>query len=72
MTNKRKVQRLIETTVWDKTEVKIPNHTYFLDPVSKRLVAYIKEGTDTLIRFSGKGLQFDRARRKFNVSWRYI
>lgn len=71
--NKVKVQVLTEVTVWDKVkDFEMPNHTYFIDPSSKKLLAYIKEGTDELIRFAGKGLQFDRARRKFNMKWRYI
>ena len=67
MTDKQKVQMLTETTDWE-----FPNHTYFIDPSSKRLVAYIKAGTDELIRFSKKGLRFETARRKFKRSWRYI
>jgi len=64
---KRKVQILKETTDWE-----FPNHTYIIDAVSKRLIAYIKAGTDELIRFSGKGLQFDRRFRTFDVKWRYM
>ena len=71
MTDKVKVQKLIETTNWDKVAYAQPNHTYFLDASTKKLVAYIKEGTDELIRFS-KGIRFERGRRTFNVSWRYI
>ena len=67
MTTKTKVQMLTEITDW-----LMPNHTYFIDPTSKRLVAYIKAGTDELIRFEGKGLSFDRRYRKFKTSWRYI
>lgn len=70
---KQKVQMLTETTVWEKVKTyKVPNHIYYINPTTKRLVAYIKEGTSELIRFAGKGLQFDRARRTFNVKWRYI
>ena len=73
MTSKVKVQMLTETTVWDKVkDFRMPNHTYFIDASSKKLVAYIKEGTEELIRFTGKGLLFDRGRRKFNVKWKYI
>ncbi len=73
MTDKIKVQMLTEVTVWDKVkDYRVPNHTYFLDAVTKKLVAYIKEGTDELIRFSGKGIRFERGRRKFTVKWRYI
>jgi hypothetical protein len=67
MTEKMKVKVLTETTDWE-----FPNHTYFINPVSKRLVAYMKKDTNELIRFKGKGLLFDRSRRKFDVSWKYI
>lgn len=67
MTEKVKVRVLKETTNW-----KYPNHTYFLDASSKRLIAYIKEGTDELVRFKGKGLPFYRSGRTFDVKWRYI
>jgi len=71
--DKIKVQMLTETTVWDKVkDFEMPNHTYFLDASTKKLVAYIKSGTDELIRLSGKGIRFERGRRTFKVSWRYI
>jgi hypothetical protein len=70
---KVKVQVLTETTVWSKVkEFTMPAHDYFINPVTKRLLAYRKQGTDELIRFAGKGLQFDRRGRTFKVKWRYI
>ena len=42
-----------------------PAHTYYLNDASPRkLIAYKKEGTDTIIELS-KPMKFDRARRKF-------
>jgi hypothetical protein len=62
---KRKCQVLEEITEWDKTDVNIPNHTYFVDCTTKRLVAYRSAITGTTRTFAGKGLQFDRRFRKF-------
>ena len=70
---KIKVQVLTETTVWSKVKnYAVPNHTYFINAVSKKLVAYIKQGTDEVIRMRGNGITFDRRGRTFNVKWRYI
>lgn len=71
--NKVKVQILQETTDWSKVKgYTVPNHTYIIDCTTKRLIAYIKEGTDKLISIAGKGMTFDRRGREFNVKWRYI
>ena len=67
MTDKIKVQVLTETTDWE-----FPGHTYFVSTETKKMIAYMKKGTDKLIRFAGKGLTFDRRNRSFTCKWRYI
>lgn len=52
-----------EITKWD-TEVNIPNHSYYITK-SGRITKYKPSGSDTIIEFSGKGLQFDKRYRKF-------
>ena len=70
---KRKCQVLEEVTVWDKAHAKIPNHTYYIDAISKRMVAYKNAITGVRYVFSGKGLQFDRRFRKFKMrGWEYV
>lgn len=55
-----------ETTVWDKADCKIPNHTYILESgrSGARALGYIKEGTEDVVMFS-KPLKFDRRGRTF-------
>lgn len=69
--NTRKVQVLEETTVWDKSP-NTPNHTYYLDAFTKKLIAYRNALTGEMKYFSGTGIRFERARRTFKVKWRYI
>lgn len=69
---KRKCQVLKEITNWEKASANIPNHTYYIDASTKRLIAYKNAITGVMTTFSGKGLQFDRRFRKFKLEgWRY-
>ena len=51
-----------EITEWN-TEVKIPNHSYYINKAG-RITKYKPSG-GTIVEFSGKGLQFDKRYRKF-------
>ena len=56
---------LQETTVWDKVDYTVPNHTYIVeDGRGGRLLGYIKVGTKDKIMF-GKPMPFDRKNRTF-------
>ena len=55
------MQVLQEITDWG--EDKVSNNIYFVKNKSK-LHAYIKEGTDKIIKFS-RPLSFNKSRRKF-------
>ena len=57
---KKEVQVLEEITEWE-----FPNHTYYIDPDSKRMVGYRNVKTGAVHVFTGKGLSFDRRNRKF-------
>lgn len=52
------IQVLKEVTDWD-----VPNHTYYVNQKSK-LVAYIKEGTEELIKLDVP-LSFSKTHRRF-------
>lgn len=54
------MQALQETTDWG--EDNIPNHIYFYE--NSKISAYIKEGTNEIIRFK-KPIPFSKTRRKF-------
>lgn len=56
----KKVQVLEEITEWE-----FPNHTYYIDPDSKRMIGYRNANTGAVHVFTGKGLSFDRRNRKF-------
>lgn len=53
---------LKETTVWDKCDYNVPNHTYLVSGI--KAVGYIKEGTTEKIMFK-KPVFFDRRYRTF-------
>jgi hypothetical protein len=52
-----------EITVWDKSEFKVPNHTYLFDGKSN-ILAYAKASNDELVILH-KPLPLDGRRRKF-------
>jgi hypothetical protein len=53
---------LKETTKWDKTEVRIPAHTYIVSGM--KVYGYIPEGSTEDIMFKTP-LKFDKRRRSF-------
>ena len=53
---------LKETTVWDKVDYKVPNHTYMIE--NTKCVGYIRESDGKEFRFA-KPMFFDRRGRKF-------
>jgi hypothetical protein len=53
---------LKETTVWDKVDYKVPNHTYMIE--NTKCVGYIRESDGKEFRFT-KPMFFDRRGRKF-------
>ena len=55
---------LKEITLWDKTELRVPNHTYIINDAG-HLVGYIQTGTKEEIIFSKPFKQFEKTRRKF-------
>lgn len=54
---------LKEVTTWDKTQYKVPNHTYIFE--DSKCVGYIKAGTKEEIIFSKPSRQFSKSYRKF-------
>lgn len=59
------IQILKEVTVWDKAHSNVPNHTYHINGAGK-MVAYVKQGTDEVIKFKTP-VSFDRRGRKFTL-----
>ena len=56
------MQVLQETTVWDKVEYTVPNHTYLVNDGGK-VVAYRKASGE--INVFSKPLSFSKSHRKF-------
>ena len=54
---------LKEVTAWDKTQYKVPNHTYIFE--GSKCVGYIKSGTKEEIIFSKPSRLFSKSYRKF-------
>ena len=65
MSTNLKVDILKETTIWDKVDFKVPNHTYAINQLTGKLVAYWKECDNEFVRFK-KELPFTKTRRKFD------
>jgi len=54
---------LKETTVWDKVDYRVPNHTYAFE--GSKCVGYIKEGTTELLMFNKPSVHFNKKGRTF-------
>lgn len=62
------MQALKETTKHEGFYKNLPNHTYLLS--GDNAVAYIKEGTNTVIKITGRnsrGMMFDKRGRTFKT-----
>jgi len=56
---------LKETTVWDKCEYNVKNHTYIVqDGRGGKMLGYVKSGTSEKVMFA-KPMFFDRRNRTF-------
>jgi len=59
----KSMQILQEITDWKDISYNQPNHIYFVERT--KLVGYIKEGTDKLIKLNNP-MPFTKSHRKFN------